>query len=127
MHTEREVWFTLYPFGAEDSQELYFRIKNMISFWAIYAEDPGGNVTYWVKCPEEHFEKLFRTFHNPEFLAIWGILKSGVLEGGQQLSWPEKEKLNSERVPPPTLPTKKQRFLWVWNLLRRALGPGIIK
>jgi hypothetical protein len=121
---KRTVWFVLNQNGVADDQELYARLMKLITSWQRLSSDPGGQVAYQIKCYEEHFEKLYELFHDLEFMAVWGVIKSGVVESEQLIDWPSK----SEQVAPtPAQTPKKTLARAIWNALRKTLGADVIK
>jgi len=115
----RVVWFILNIHGTNDSQELYLRLSKLITFWQLITTDGHGWGTYHVKCEEKNFEKLRDLFQDQEFIPVWGVVKSGVVEGGNLMDWPTKTLY--ERTPP-TLTTKPEKISWIKATINRILG-----
>ena len=117
---KRVIWFQLNMNGTDDSLALYSRLGKLITFWQLITKDRLGWATYQVKCEGENFEKLRNLFQDLEFTAIWGIVRSGVIEGGLFLDWPTKTE--AERTVPPTLTTKPEKLSWVKMTINKILG-----
>jgi hypothetical protein len=121
---KRIIWFALNQDGVADDQELYARLEKLITFWQRLSSGHGGQVTYLIKCSGECFEELYRLFHDLEFVAMWGVIKSGVVEGGQFADWPSK----FEQVAPvPPQVSKKTFVRAIWDALRGIFGADVIK
>jgi hypothetical protein len=117
---KRTLWFALNMYGTDDSQELYLRLNKLITFWQLLSTDQYGWGTYLIKCEDKFFEKLRNLFDDQEFTTIWGVIRSGVVEGGLFLDWPSKTE--AERTVPPVLTTKAEKLNWVQTTINKILG-----
>jgi hypothetical protein len=118
---KRTVWFVLNQRGNRDSEELYLRFGKLITFWQrISVDSSTGCATYSVTCEGESFGKLHELFEDLEFRAVWGILRSGAVEGGLFQDWPAKTEY--ERTVPPVLTTKAEKLNWVQTTINKILG-----
>ncbi len=119
-----KVWFTLHPDAAEFSATLQGELAELMlaGSWKSFTSDEG-RPTYTIECSEKTLEKLYKRFHNNEFIQVWGLITSGVVENGQFNGWP-----SFLRQPDPVpVQTLKKSIREIWNDLKKKWGPKAIK
>ena len=120
------VRFVLRQEDTEYSQELYLKIHMDIRLWTMLtSESPRGNVTYEVITNEREgaIKRVQKVLTNPETIACFGILQSGIWRNGQHLGWLEDKELSENN----NEPQEPADINSVWSKLKKCFGIKVIK
>lgn len=126
----RSVWFMLSPSGAEFDRGLYRVLVNRILVWGRIYTDSLGNVTRYLDTNERNLAYIKSLFTREESQKHYGIIKSGLLENGQYLTWPTDDKLPADLpdiAPLRSLEPKKTNLAKAVESLKKRFGHEVIK